>query len=58
MDMTSNNINQAQLNQNNSYNNIGINNVNSNYQGVPQNTPIDNNYMNGGKNIILILKIN
>jgi len=52
MDMTSNNINQAQLNQNNSYNNIGINNVNSNYQGVPQNTPIDNNYMNGGKNII------
>jgi len=52
MDMTSNNINQAQLNQNNSYNNIGINNVNSNYQGVSQNTPIDNNYMNGGKNII------
>lgn len=52
MDMTSNNMNQAQLNQNNSYNNIGINNVNSNYQGVSQNTPIDNNYMNGGKNII------
>lgn len=53
MDMTSNNINQTQLNQNNSYNNnVGINNVNPNYQGVSQNTPIDNSYMNGGKNII------
>ena len=40
MDMTSNNINQNQINQNNSYNN-----VNSNYQG----TNIDNNYMNGNK---------
>lgn len=36
MDMTSNNINQNQLNQNNSYNSIGINNN-------------ENNYMNGGK---------
>lgn len=36
MGMTSNNINQNQLNQNNSYNNIGINNN-------------ENNYMNGGK---------
>ena len=53
MDMTSNNMNQTQLNQNNSYNNnVGINNVNPNYQGVPQNTPIDNSYMNGGKNLI------
>lgn len=40
MDMTSNNINQNQINQNNSYNN-----ANSNYQG----TNIDNNYMNGNK---------
>ena len=47
MDMTSNNINQNQINQNNSYNNTGINNVASNYQG----TAINNNYMNGGKNI-------
>ena len=47
MDITSNNINQNQINQNNSYNNTGINNVVSNYQG----TAINNNYMNGGKNI-------
>ena len=46
MDITSNNINQNQLKQNNSYN-TGINNVSSNYQG----TAIDNNYMNGGKNV-------
>ena len=53
MDMTSNNMNQTQLNQNNSYNNnVGINNVNPNYQGVPQNTSINNGYMNGGKNLI------
>ena len=52
MDITSNNINQTQLNQNNSYNNTGINNINPNYQRVPQNTPIDNSYMNGGKNMI------
>ena len=46
MDITSNNINQNQLKQNNSYN-TGINNVSSNYQG----TAVDNNYMNGGKNV-------
>ena len=46
MDTTSNNINQTQFNQNNSYN-AGINNISSNYQG----TGINNNYMNGGKNI-------
>ena len=46
MDTASNNINQTQFNQNNSYN-TGINNISSNYQG----TGINNNYMNGGKNI-------
>lgn len=46
MDITSNNINQNQLKQNNLYN-TGINNVSSNYQG----TTVDNNYMNGGKNV-------
>ena len=46
MDITSNNINQNQLKQNNSYN-TGINNVSSNYQG----TAVDNNYINGGKNV-------
>lgn len=38
MDITSNNMNQNQINQNNSYNN-------TNYQT----TNIDNNYMNGNK---------
>jgi len=38
MDITSNNMNQNQINQNNSYNN-------TNYQA----TNIDNNYMNGNK---------
>lgn len=33
MDTTSNNINQTQFNQNNSYN-TGINNTSSNYQGI------------------------
>lgn len=47
MDMTSNNINQNQINQSNSYN-TGINNVSSNYQG----TAINSNYINGGKNTI------
>ena len=46
MDTASNNINQTQFNQNNLYN-TGINNTSSNYQG----TGINNNYMNGGKNI-------
>lgn len=46
MDTASNNINQTQFNQNNLYN-TGINNTSSNYQG----TAINNNYMNGGKNI-------
>ena len=46
MDVASNNINQNQLKQNNSYN-TGINNVSSNYQG----TAVDNNYVNGGKNV-------